>query len=69
MAIGVSLANLDHGIFRHNLAKEGIAGTGIAAMMPDLQDRCGKVISSVQDIRFGGSFSVARKEEGCLPIP
>ena len=64
----VTLANLDHGIFRHDLTKEGIAGTGFAPMVSDLQNRCGKVISGVQDVRFRGSLSVARKQEGCLPI-
>lgn len=68
MSIGVTLSNLDDSIFRHDLTKEGVAGAGIAAMVPDLQDRCGKVVSGVQDIRFGGSLSIARKQEGCLPI-
>ena len=68
VSIGVSLADLDYSIFRHDLTKEGIAGAGVAAMVSDFQDRCRKVVSGVQNIRLSGSFSIARKKEGCLPI-
>lgn len=67
VSIGVSLADLDYSIFRHDLTKEGIAGAGVAAMVSDFQDRCRKVVSGVQNIRLSGSFSIARKRKDVFP--
>ena len=68
MAVGVIPAAANDRVGRHDLPQKEIGARRVAAVMADLEHRCGKRLVAVDHVVFGRPFRVAGEQKRRLPV-